>query len=172
MCIRDSPMAEHAIPNGRPLGLEVIPLSGDERAILAVNEFHMGLYSADGGRRIWDARFDTPAAAYAVVARDGRPFVYVAKSDGMILAFDMRGKAVRRGLLEPQLTGIAPIRFGRDLHLVVSSDEGIALLTPELRPEDRLPFGASTVAPLDEGKVLAACDGKVVALTVHGRGPR
>ena len=64
---RRDAMAEYEIPNGRPIGLKVIRLPDGHRAILAINEFHLGLYSTEGAKELWRVRFDIPAAAYAIL---------------------------------------------------------------------------------------------------------
>ena len=71
-------LAEYEIPNGRTLGLEIVRRDGKKTAILAVTEFHLGLYSTEGAQELWRVRFDTPAAGYTMVSTDAEPLICVA----------------------------------------------------------------------------------------------
>jgi len=164
---RHDALAEHGIPSGRPLGLEVVR-AGGRAWILAVNEFHLGLYSTEGGKELWRVRFDTPAAAYTLTLGEKQFRILVAKRDGVVLVFDPRGKILARQLLPPELAAVAPIRIGEEPRLLVSADHGITILTPALQPVGYWPPPATKLTPLDQATVLAACpDGQLIAL--HGK---
>ena len=158
-------LAEYSIPNGRTIGLEVIRLDGGHTVILAVNEFHLGLYSTDGVQELWRVRFDTPAAAYAVVSMDEQSLICVAKRDGLVITLDMHGKIIGRQLLSPELTAVAPIQLGKSPHLLVASDRGITILTTALKLIGYREGTASKLAVLNNTTVLAVCcNGKIIAL--------
>jgi hypothetical protein len=162
---RRDAMAEYGIPNGRPIGLEVIHLPDGHRAILAINEFHLGLYSTEGAKELWRVRFDTPAAAYAVVYEGNHPIIYVAKRDGLVMSFDMNGRVIGRRLLSPELTALAPIRIGSSTYLMVASNRGITILSTALRITASYRWGgASKLAVPNDTTVLEACNGEITSL--------
>jgi len=41
-------------------------------------------------------RFDTSAAAYAVIYEGDQPIIYVAKRDGLVMGFDVNGRVIGR----------------------------------------------------------------------------
>jgi len=161
---RRDAMAEYEIPNGRPIGLEVIRLPGGHRAILAINEFHLGLYSTEGAKELWRVRFDTPAAAYVVVYEGDQPIIYVAKRDGLVMSFDVNGKVIGRRLLSPELMALAPIRIGSSTYLVVTSNWKTTLLSSALKLAAEYWWGgASKLATLDDATVLEVWDGEIIS---------
>jgi len=162
---RHDALAEYSIPNGRTIGLEVIRLAEGRDAILAVNEFHLGLYSTNRAQELQRVRFDTPAAAYAVMSTGSQLLICVAKRDGLVMTLDMNGKIIDRQLLSPELTAIAPIQLGKSPHLLVASDRGITILTTALKRIGYWKEAVSALAALDDTTVLAACcNGKIIAL--------
>jgi len=165
---RQDAFAEYEIPSSRPLGLEVVR-SNETTLILAATELHLGLYSIDGAGELWRVRFDTPAASYSLLPDGREPRILVAKRDGVVLTFDLSGKVIRRQLLSPELSAIAPIRIDDRSHVLVASDRGVTILTETLEPVGSLPTPATKLAPIGPATVLAATpSGKIVALTAPG----
>jgi len=157
-------LAEHGIPSAGVLGLEVIR-TGTRTLVLAANELHLGLYSAQGGKELWRVRFDTPAAAYALLPAADGPRIVVAKRDGVVLGLSLEGKVTGRRLLRPELTAAAPIGIGGTPHVLVGSDRGLAVLTAALKPVGLREGPVVRLASLDAATVVAAmADGTLTAL--------
>ncbi|MFQ5810721.1 MAG: hypothetical protein ACE5JM_13990, partial [Armatimonadota bacterium] len=160
-------LAEHSIPNGWPLGLEVIELPDGRRAIAGVNEFHLGLYSVPGAQELWRVRFDTPAADWALWRRPDAWRLAVAKRDGMVLLLDEAGNVTDRQLLRPELRAVAPVESARGSYLLAAGDAGVTVLDEELQVVGFSPEPVHLLASLDEATVAGATgDGRVVALSV------
>lgn len=109
-------------------------------------------------------RFDTPAAAYTVIYEGDRPIICVAKRDGMVMTFDVKGRVIGRRLLSPELMALAPIRIGSSPYLMVTSNREITVLSSALKLAANYRWGgASKLAALDDTTMLEVYGGEIIA---------